>query len=184
MQERENKFTNDLTPQDLGSEYQNLEVSAEPKQTISSLSKEIYQTNVEKGFWSVSSSVLQKIKAGEPLNQDEITYIENAFTSQRLMLIVSEAAEAMEAIRKGKKQVEMPLLDKFEADGYTPTDSPDSFQYFFEEEVKDSYSDELADVAIRLMDLAEGEGIDIEKHIHLKLAYNKTRSAMHGGKKF
>lgn len=196
MQDQENKFTNDLTPKDLGDKYQNLDsqtnsqdhtdyrfTKAKPH-TLKTLSKDIYKTNVEKGFWNTSTSVLRKAKAGEPLNEEEITYIANAFSSMRLMLIVSEAAEGMEALRKGKKYIGTPMLDKFFSDGYTPENSPDTFIHLFEKEVKDTYPDELTDITVRTMDLSEGEGFDLEKHLMLKTAYNKTRSAMHGGKKF
>jgi len=46
----------------------------------------------------------------------------------------------------------------------------------------DNFAEELADVAIRLMDAAEGYGIDLEAEIVKKHEYNKTRSYRHGGK--
>lgn len=42
--------------------------------------------------------------------------------------------------------------------------------------------EELADVVIRVMDLAEAYGIDLYKEIHKKHEYNKTRPYRHGGK--
>lgn len=194
MQDQENKFTNDLTSTDLNEKYQNFGekvegdidyrfVKEKPK-GISQLAKEIHQTNVEKGFWDISTSVLRKAKAGEKLNEEEITYIANAFSSMRLMLIVSEAAEGMEALRKGKKNTDTPLLDIMQEKGQTATTHPEDYKAYFSVEVKDTYADELADSMIRLMDLAEGENIDIEKHINMKLAYNQSREKMHGGKKF
>ena len=50
----------------------------------------------------------------------------------------------------------------------------------FEMEVKSSFEDELADAIIRLLDLAGYKNIDIQKHIDLKLQYNKTRPHKHG----
>lgn len=47
----------------------------------------------------------------------------------------------------------------------------------------ENFAEELADVAIRLLDAAEGYGIDLEAEIIKKHAYNKTRSYKHGGKK-
>ena len=41
---------------------------------------------------------------------------------------------------------------------------------------------EIADVVIRIADMCEAEGIDLEKAIKLKMEYNKTRSYRHGGK--
>ena len=43
-------------------------------------------------------------------------------------------------------------------------------------------AEELADVMIRVMDMAEGYGIDIEAEIIKKHEHNKTRSYKHGGK--
>ena len=41
---------------------------------------------------------------------------------------------------------------------------------------------ELADCIIRILDTAEYLGIDMQKMIEVKHAYNKTRSYRHGGK--
>jgi len=41
---------------------------------------------------------------------------------------------------------------------------------------------ELADVIIRILDMVEYFGIDIDKVIQLKMAYNLTRPYRHGGK--
>lgn len=193
MQDQEGKITNDLTPKDVEGTYQNMDnqenvdyryTKEKPSKSISELSEDIYQTNVEKGFWDNSTNIIRKLEGSDVLNKAEVEYIKNAFSSMRLMLIVSEAAEAMEAIRTGKRYAGTPMLDKFFADGYTPENSPDTFVHLFEKEVKDTYPDELSDLSVRNMDLSKGEGIDLEKHIALKLAYNKTRSRMHGGKQF
>ena len=91
-------------------------------------------------------------------------------TGTLLMLIVSELAEAMEADRKGR----YADLGKYYK----------GIEYSFETYVKDTFEDELADTAIRIFDLCEALGIDIQKHIELKMEYNKSRSYKHGGKKY
>ncbi len=41
---------------------------------------------------------------------------------------------------------------------------------------------ELADVLIRLIDMADVFGIDLAQEYHRKIAYNKTRTFQHGGR--
>jgi NTP pyrophosphatase (non-canonical NTP hydrolase) len=50
----------------------------------------------------------------------------------------------------------------------------------FKAVVKDTFEDEIADTIIRLFDLCGWLGIDIHKHIMLKLNYNSTRPYKHG----
>jgi NTP pyrophosphatase (non-canonical NTP hydrolase) len=75
-----------------------------------------------------------------------------------LMLIVSELGEACEALRKNNKQ------DK-------------SYNTVWK---KDTFEDEISDVFIRLGDMCEALGIDIEWQIEKKMEYNKTRPHKHG----
>ena len=88
-----------------------------------------------------------------------------------LMLVVSELSEALEADRKNKhcSVVEYALTPEGELDVEK-----------FKEKVKDTFEDEIADAFIRLFDLCGYLNIDIEKHIALKLAYNRTRGYKHG----
>jgi NTP pyrophosphatase (non-canonical NTP hydrolase) len=82
-----------------------------------------------------------------------------AQVSQRLMLTVSEISEALEALRHGNPpDSHIPKFTGFEA--------------------------ELADAAIRLMDLAEITKSRLAEAIIAKAAYNSKRPKMHGGKKF
>ena len=87
-----------------------------------------------------------------------------------LMLIVSEVAEAIEGARINK------FADPKLVSEMNPEDCEvNDFLYF----VKDTFEDEIADTIIRLLDLCAYMNIDIEKHISLKLAYNKTRPYKH-----
>lgn len=106
-------------------------------------------------------------------------------TGELLMLIVSEAAEALEADRKGRRAD----LDNFAACMALPVHEqafvdPDlaKFKKAFEDNIKDTFEDEIADVFIRLFDLCGGMDIDINRHIKLKMQYNKTREKLHGKK--
>lgn len=51
-------------------------------------------------------------------------------------------------------------------------------------EGKDRVAEELADVCIRVFDLAAEMGFDLEKAILDKMEHNKTREHMHGGKAY
>ena len=121
-----------------------------------------HATAKEKGFWDTERNV-----------------------SEMLMLIVSELAEAQEALRKNN------YADKAITEGLKKdlelNHSDEEFQLnqgiwksLFEEKVKSSFEDEIADVAIRLFDLCGGMGIDLEKHIELKMKYNSLRGYKHG----
>lgn len=105
---------------------------------------------------------------------------------QTLMLVVSELSEALEADRKNRRQ----MLRAFESyldyakrpisDFEVKNENCDWIKNIFETTVKDTFEDEIADALIRLFDLCGGFGIDIEKHIELKLRYNATRPFKHG----
>lgn len=82
--------------------------------------------------------------------------------SECLLLIHAELSEAVEEYRKGY---------------------PPNYIYEGEDGKPEGIPIELADVQIRLLDLCEQFGIDLEAAVHLKNEYNKTRSFRHGNKK-
>lgn len=92
-----------------------------------------------------------------------------------LMLIVSEVTEAMEADRDSKR-TGVSILG---VNGWT---SDDDFKESFLLNVKNTVEDELADVIIRVLDLTEKMGIDIEQHIKAKMRFNAMREFKHGKK--
>lgn len=87
----------------------------------------------------------------------------------KLMLIVSEVAEAQDELRKG-----------YPANYTYYPDAP----VFIIGERKPSKPEgvpsELADVVIRVLDFCYTEGIDLESIIEEKLAFNATRERLHG----
>lgn len=80
----------------------------------------------------------------------------------KLMLIVTEAAEAMEDYRKG-----LDLRAVVVEESGKPTGFPT----------------ELADIVIRTIHLAENLGIDLDDEVRRKQDYNWTRPYRHGGKR-
>jgi len=80
----------------------------------------------------------------------------------RLMLVVSELSEACEELRKGHTPTEV----------YEKNGKPEGFPI------------EMADAVIRIGDLCEAHGVDLQGAIKKKLGFNKTRPQMHGGRKF
>jgi NTP pyrophosphatase (non-canonical NTP hydrolase) len=119
---------------------------------INESANQIQTNNKDKGFWDGERNV-----------------------GEMLMLVVSELGEAMEAHRKNR----FANLEAFQAreeDRITDADVISDFQ----ELIKDTFEDEIADAVIRLLDLSAGLGIDLESHINMKVNYNKSRPKLHG----
>lgn len=98
-----------------------------------------------------------------------------------LCLIHSEVSEALEADRKDK-YADNHYLQEMEAGGYDWKNSELSFRSAFETSVKNTFEDELADIMIRVMDLAAYKCVDLEFHIRQKMQYNSLREHKHGKK--
>lgn len=77
--------------------------------------------------------------------------------SARLALIHSEVSEALECVRDGDLGAHVGVTGK-------PSGLPS----------------ELADVIIRVLDLAESIGVDVQEAIRIKHEFNKTRPPKHG----
>lgn len=120
--------------------------------TINELSKEIHKINVKNGFYEGEKNI-----------------------GEMLALIHSEVSESLEADRKSRY-----MNGSIRAvNGWFETDK---FKEGFEFAVKDTFEDELADIMIRVMDLAQFKGIDLESHIQAKMRYNSLRPYKHGKK--
>lgn len=127
---------------------------------INELAKEIHLNAKSKGFFD------------EPKNIGEM-----------LCLIHSEVSEALEADRKNHYAVKSWNMEtNIDLNDMDSTSKKQYFQQEFEIAIKNSFEDELADVMIRVMDLAAFKGIDLEYHIKMKMAYNSMREHKHGKK--
>lgn len=117
---------------------------------INELGKQIHENNIAKGFY------------GDEKNIGEM-----------LALIHSEVSEALEADRNEKQcGFDIKVVNAWNSD--------DDFKESFKENVKDTFEDELADIMIRVMDLATFKCIDLEQHVKAKMRYNSLRGYKNG----
>lgn len=97
-----------------------------------------------------------------------------------LCSIHSEVSEALEADRADKT---CPLDAARALNSDTNIDE-EEFIIKFENRIKNTLADELADIIIRTASTCASLDIDIEAHVQAKLHYNTTRPHKHGGKKY
>lgn len=147
------------------------------------------------------SKAFESLSLNEACKAQYEAVLTNGFEHQpiasKLMLIVSELSEAMEADRHNRHADieswcnEIPITVQSIADDEILYRKPDghltdkeSAQQMcvraFEKHIKDTFEDEIADAFLRLMDLCGEYNIDIEWHIKSKAAYNQTRPIKHG----
>lgn len=120
--------------------------------------RQMYFNSIRKGFHDIDVEI-SELTQNYGVPADLVRSIKQARVAQRLMLVVSELSEALEAVRNGNPpDSHIPEFSGLEA--------------------------ELADAVIRIQDLAETESARLGKAIVAKAAYNSRRPAMHGGKKF
>lgn len=119
---------------------------------INELAQKVHENAKEKGFFT----------EGLARNMGEM-----------LCLVHSEVSEAMEADRKNE-------FARMQAKTLLAITDKAQFKKEFEAHLKSSFEDELADIVIRVMDLAAYKGIDLQAHIEAKVRYNTTREHKHG----
>jgi len=129
------------------------------KREFKRLQKALYRTNGRKGFHEIDNAI-DSLTADYGVPEELVQKIKQARISQKLMLVVSELAEAVEALRNGNPpDNHIPKFSGFDA--------------------------ETADAVIRLMNLSERDSNGrLADAIIAKAAYNSRRPKYHGGKKF
>lgn len=121
-------------------------------QNLNQLKNEIFVNAKKKGFYD-DEPVVDKPK--------------------RLLLIISEAVEAMEADRDGVYMKELPPEPSF---GF----NAEEWKLWFDENIKNTYQDELADILIRTLDHFAAIGADPDFHVTRKMQRNSLRPYKHG----
>lgn len=139
----------------------------------------VHARNVEKGFYDYEKDIEQVEvlidRLYGSLGQDsavpsihtELTALQRVLTDykkamreRKLLLIIGELCEAHEELRAGHKPYEI----------YHNGDNPKP----------EGYGIEMADAAIRTLDLLEHDGLDLNSLMETKHDYNGTRPHKHG----
>ena len=122
--------------------------------SISDWVDDVHKTARSKGWWTPYEARQGAIRE---LSADQVL--------SKLMLVVSELAEACEEVRKP---------------GFSTADFRAAWAIH---EKPEGFHIELADAVIRIFDLCGAMGIDLEQAIRNKQIYNERRPQRHGGKR-
>lgn len=149
---------------------------------INEQSKKIFEGNASKGFWNDQTSILAKMNTVNDdiltdvlFTPEEIQAVEKAFTAQKLMLVVSELSEALEADRKSQDATARANVAREALN----IQDDEEFKEFYTKNIKGTINEELVDANIRLNDINGGYGLDLENHQAAKLRFNQLRAHRH-----
>lgn len=115
----------------------------------------------EKGFRAQMVEGLTPDQANGPIGQLLMTAVYAANEH-------GEVSELWEAFRNGTLHQPCDKAHKMEALGLPPLTCAE---------------EEIADILIRALDTAHAFGVDVAKAVAVKHAFNRTRPALHGGKR-
>lgn len=115
---------------------------------ISEMCREAHRNSVEKGFWDGDGHTLPQ------LPKDISTFL------TKLMLIVTEVAEAAEVLREWGHMREVSWVPELHD--------------------RVHLAEELADILIRTADLAGALDLDLAGAVESKMHWNKSRPFLHG----
>ncbi len=149
-EEQKNTLEHYLTP----------EVQERIEYSFLQLQNACHSNAVDKGFWEEDQAVVEVLKSAPRVDAATLAAkAQENITSTKLMLIVSESAEALEGLRQGN-----PPSDKLHEWGHTQLE------------------EELADIVVRVLDLSGFLGFNLIKAILRKMAVNAKRPYKHGKK--
>jgi NTP pyrophosphatase (non-canonical NTP hydrolase) len=140
--------------------------------SIEELQSQVHKTALEHGWWPLI------------VTSKNIIDFEQVNIPEKLMLMVSELGEALEFYRDDVGMLG-PVYWLSESNEWV-NDKEKEINKTIEALAStkpDGFWVEIADVIIRILDLAGAYDIDMEELVKLKHAYNKTRPYRHGGKK-
>jgi NTP pyrophosphatase (non-canonical NTP hydrolase) len=126
------------------------------ERTITDLVTDSHERSKRKGWWD---DCMIPVEGADGMSEILREFVLDKIP-EKLALIHSEVSEALEDYREGAMVTDLDAKGK-------PCGFPS----------------ELADICIRVFDLAGALGIDLEKEITLKAQFNETRPTRHGGKK-
>ena len=148
---------------------------------INELVRKAHKNAIDKGFYECEScggdgqqGLVKPYYNCQSCNGTGISKSKNI--PELLMLVVSEVGEACEALRNDKWAHLIPFCNSINS----PLSESKNNSMIFENLIKDTFEDEIADCFIRLADLCGYMNIDIEKHIEAKMKYNESRPKKHG----
>lgn len=155
-------------------------------ETLSELQSLVFSINESKGFHDDRPKPLRigSTLTGQKERQNALAN----WQGNKLLLIVSEVAEAQDEIRKGRPadetyypepQLPNSLVAEIGVEKARELIAADQEGKLRKPEGVPS---EIADVVIRCFDFAATEGFNLGQIIAEKLAYNNTRPFMHGKK--
>lgn len=142
-------------------------------ENLAELARAIGEVNVANG-WDTSRSMVADPDAYDPKWQVSHKIAE-------LGLVDTEVAEAIEEIRHGRAMNEVYYSGGFDM-GTTPGQQRESVDRAGMPRKPEGVPSELADIVIRVLDIADTYRIDLGSAIVQKLNHNATRGFHHGGK--
>lgn len=124
------------------------------------MAKRVHETAVDKGWWDMRDLLVRvaAVHEGREGTSGLTEFAKKAVASQMIALEHSELSEGLEGIRKDLNDDKIPEFTMEEA--------------------------EAADTIIRIMDRGVSRKLRIAEAIIAKMAMNKTREHLHGGKAF